>query len=43
MHEQVAKSYNKFYFDKKYYFSYISWAQKYINKLFQLYFQENKI
>ena len=27
MLKQVAKSYDKFYFNKKYYFPYISWAQ----------------
>jgi len=29
MLNHIANSYDKFYFKEKYYFSYISWAQKY--------------
>jgi len=43
MHNSFAKSFDKFYLNEKYYFSYVPWAQKYKIKLFFIYFQKRKI
>jgi len=43
MHKQVAKSYDKFYSNEKYYFSmFYLWAQKYKIKSFFTYFKSFK-